>query len=161
MKKTRVNEVLDRLEQMGLEQIIITDTNSIFYLTGIWVDAGERLVALYLGRHRDDCFFVNNMFTLPPDPGVKTVRFSDTDPYLQMLADCTDHAKPLGVDKNMPARFLLPLMSMGCGTEYVDASICVDGARAVKDEEEMEAMRRISAINDRAMAEFKALLRKA
>ena len=50
MKKTRVDEVLNRLERMGLDQIIITDANSIFYLTGIWVDAGERLVALYLSR---------------------------------------------------------------------------------------------------------------
>ena len=41
MKKTRVDEVLNRLERMGLDQIIITDANSIFYLTGIWVDAGE------------------------------------------------------------------------------------------------------------------------
>ena len=160
MKKTRVDEVLNRLERMGLDQIIITDANSIFYLTGIWVDAGERLVALYLSRHKESCFFVNHMFTLPPDPGVKLVRFSDTDPYLGMLAGCTDRTRPLGVDKNMPARFLLPLMSMGCGTDYVEASICVDGARAVKDEEEMEAMRRVSAINDRAMAEFKALLKE-
>ena len=160
MKRNRVDAVLDRLEQMGLEQMVITDATSIFYLTGIWVDAGERLVALYLSRHRDCCFFVNNMFNLPPDPGVKIVRFSDTDPYLEMLAGCTDSTRPLGVDKNMPARFLLPLMSMGCGAEYVNASICVDGARAVKDEEEMEAMRRVSAINDKAMAEFKALLKE-
>ena len=129
MKRNRVDAVLDRLEQMGLEQLVITDATSIFYLTGIWVDAGERLVALYLSRHRDCCFFVNNMFNLPPDPGVKIVRFSDTDPYLEMLAGCTDSTRPLGVDKNMPARFLLPLMSMGCGAEYVNASICVDGAR--------------------------------
>ena len=90
MKRNRVDAVLDRLEQMGLEQLVITDATSIFYLTGIWVDAGERLVALYLSRHRDCCFFVNNMFNLPPDPGVKIVRFSDTDPYLEMLAGCTD-----------------------------------------------------------------------
>ena len=32
MKKTRVDEVLNRLERMGLDQIIITDANSIFYL---------------------------------------------------------------------------------------------------------------------------------
>ena len=53
MKRNRVDAVLDRLEQMGLEQLVITDATSIFYLTGIWVDAGERLVALYLSRHRD------------------------------------------------------------------------------------------------------------
>lgn len=52
MKRNRVDAVLDRLEQMGLEQLVITDATSIFYLTGIWVDAGERLVALYLSRHR-------------------------------------------------------------------------------------------------------------
>jgi len=95
MKKTRVDEVLNRLERMGLDQIIITDANSIFYLTGIWVDAGERLVALYLSRHKESCFFVNHMFTLPPDPGVKLVRFSDTDPYLGMLAGWTRTCRPV------------------------------------------------------------------
>ena len=39
MKRNRVDAVLDRLEQMGLEQLVITDATSIFYLTGIWVSA--------------------------------------------------------------------------------------------------------------------------
>lgn len=160
MRQTRLEKVFGRMSQMGLEQMIITDAVSIFYLTGIWVDAGERLVALYVNRSGRCRFFVNNMFSLPDDPGVDIIRFSDTDPYMDMLADCVDKDKPLGVDKNMPARFLLPLISGGCGTEYINASVCVDKVRAVKDEEEKDAMRKVSAINDQAMEQFKMLLKE-
>lgn len=100
------------------------------------------------------------MFTLPENPGVEVVRFSDTDPYLDMLGSCTDASRPLGVDKTMPARFLLPLIAKKCASDFINASICVDETRAVKDEEEKEAMRRVSAINDHAMERFKGLLKE-
>ena len=159
LKKSRLNAVLGRMEKMGLEQMVITDAISILYLTGVWVDACERLVALYINKNGGNRFFVNNMFHVPKNVGVHMVRFTDTDPYLKMLSDCTDHTKPLGVDKNIPVRFLLPLMEMGAGTSYVNASICVDETRAFKDEEERQAMRLASTINDKAMEKFKALLK--
>ena len=136
LKKSRLNAVLGRMEKMGLEQMVVTDAISILYLTEVWVDACERLVALYINKNGENRFFVNDMFHVPENVGVQVVRFTDTDPYLKMLADCTDHTKPLGVDKNIPARFLLPLMEIGAGTSYVNASICVDETRAFKDEEE-------------------------
>lgn len=159
MKQNRLDGVLARMESMGLEQMIVTDAISILYLTGIWVDAGERLVALYINRNGRNRFFVNNMFHVPENPGVEEVRFSDTEPYLDMLAGCCDPAKSLGVDKNMPARFLLPLMEKGCAAAYVNSSFCVDDARAIKDDAEKGAMRAVSAINDRAMEQFKKLLK--
>lgn len=121
LKKSRLNAVLGRMEKMGLEQMVVTDAISILYLTEVWVDACERLVALYINKNGENRFFVNDMFHVPENVGVQVVRFTDTDPYLKMLADCTDHTKPLGVDKNIPARFLLPLMEIGAGTSYVNA----------------------------------------
>ena len=135
----------------------LTDATSIFYLTGIWVDAGERLVALYLSRHRDCCFFVNNSSTCRRTRELRLCVSPTRIRILRMLAGCTDSTRPLGWTKILPARFLLPLMSMGCGAEYVNASICVDETRAFKDEEECQAMRLASAINDKAMERFKAL----
>lgn len=160
MKDKRVERVLEKLGSMGLEQMMVTDAISILYLTDIWVDAGERLVALYLNRNGKHCLFVNNMFSLPAKPGVEVVRFSDTDPYLEMLGARIDREKVLGVDKGMPARFLLPLMEQGCAAGFVNGSLAVDEVRAIKDQEEQEAMRRASAINDRAMEQFKGLLKE-
>ena len=98
MKEKRIERVLEKLGAMGLEQMVVADAISILYLTDIWVDAGERLVALYLNRNGKHCLFVNHMFTLPAEPGVEVVRFSDTDPYLELLGARIDREKVLGVD---------------------------------------------------------------
>lgn len=160
MRVERIRRVLENLERMGLEQMVVTDAVSILYLTDIWVDAGERLVALYLNKSGKHCLFVNHMFTLPQDPGIEVVRFSDTDPYIGMLGARVDSGKVLGVDKNMPSRFLLPLMDQGSGAGFVNGSLAVDEARGIKDQAEQEAMGRVSAINDQAMARFRGLLKE-
>lgn len=160
MNQKRLERVLGRLERMGLEQVLITDETSIFYLTGIHIEAEERFLALYLNRNGEHRFFVNRMFTLPSDPGMEVIRFTDTDPYLRMLADCIEKKKALGIDKDMRLRYFLPLLDMGCAVKYVNASMCVDETRALKDEEEQKDMRLVSSINDKAMAEFKKLLKE-
>lgn len=160
MKQNRVEAVLSRMKERGLEQILVTDEPSIFYLTGTWVEAEERFLALYLNQNGNHRFFVNNMFSVPENVGVEVVRFSDTDPYLDMLGDSIEKDKPLGVDKDMRLRYFLPLLDMGCAIEYVNSSICLDETRAIKDQEEIQAMRRASAINDRSMEEFKKLLKE-
>ena len=54
----------------------------------------------------------------------------------------------MGVDKDWPARFLLPLMAHNPSCRYVLASDCVDDARACKDAVERDLMREASRIND-------------
>lgn len=78
---------------MGIDQMIITDPISILYLTEVWIDACERLVALYINKNGKNYLFVNNMFSVPEKMGVPVIRFADTDPYLEMLANCTEHTK--------------------------------------------------------------------
>ena len=55
MHQERVNKVLDLMAQKNLTQMIISDPSAIFYLTGTWIQPGERLLALYLtqtGKHK-------------------------------------------------------------------------------------------------------------
>lgn len=160
MKQNRLDTVLSRMKERGIEQILVTDEPSIFYLTGVWVEAEERFLALYLNVNGNHRFFVNQMFSVPENLGIEVIRFTDTDPYLELLDQLIQKDKPLGVDKDMRLRYFLPLMGMGCASAYVDSSIYLDEARAVKDHEEIQAMRKASEINDRAMAEFKQLLRE-
>lgn len=159
MNTERLKKILTRLQERGLSQMIICDPLAINYLTGRMVDPGERLYALYItssGNHR---IFINNLFTVPEDLGVEKVRFSDTDDYLALLADCLTPGEAVGVDKNFPARFLLPVMERSAAGPFVLSSVCVDEVRACKDEEEKEIMRISSQINDRAMARFRELIR--
>ena len=155
MKQNRVNAVLRHLEQLGLSQMLITDPVSIFYLTGRMIHPLERFYGLYLNRRGTHRIFINQLESVPEDLGVEKVRFSDTDPYLDLVAETVDHREPLGVDKNMAARFLLPLMERSAASGFVLSSLAVDRARAVKDEDEQALMRRASQLNDAALEQLR------
>lgn len=160
MKTERLNRVLAKLDAVGIHQMIVTDPVSIFYLTGFHIEPGERLFALYINSKGENKMYVNLLFHVPQDYGVELVRFTDTDDYVSMLGDAVNPEEALGVDKVMPAKFLLPLIKRFQGTNVELTSVCVDEVRACKDMEERELMRRASQINDLAMAEFKKLLKE-
>ena len=48
MNQQRLARVLRNMERDGLEQIVVTSTASVYYLTGYWVEPMERMLALYL-----------------------------------------------------------------------------------------------------------------
>ena len=103
-------------------------------------------------------YFLNKLFTVPEEVGVEKVWYDDTDPAAEIVAKYLDHDQTLGVDKDLTARFLLPLMEMKAATGFVNASLAVDKTRGVKDAEEQELMRVSSDINDKAIAKFKTLI---
>lgn len=80
------------------------------------------------------------------------VEFSDTDDPVSLVAQATMHDRPLGVDKELTARWLVPLMEAGAASCFVLASDAVDDARSIKDARERELMRAASRTNDEAMA---------
>lgn len=160
MKENRLRTVLQNLEQMGLSQALITDPLSILYLTGRLIKPLERFYALYVSQSGHHKIFINQLETVPEDLGVEKVRFTDSDPYLDLVYQAVDHSQPLGVDKNMAARFLLPLMDRQCAPGYVNASLAVDKARSVKDAQEQALMRKASQINDEAVKAFQTLVRE-
>ena len=72
---------------------------------GIYKTGGSFLVDK---RKKKSCrhIFINQLETVPEDLGVEKVRFTDSDSYMDLVIKTTDHTEPLGIDKNMPARFL-------------------------------------------------------
>lgn len=159
MKENRVQAVLKNLEQMGLSQMLITDPLAIFYLTGRMIQPLERFYGLYLSRKGNHKIFINQLETVPEDLGVEKVRFFDTDPYLDLVESAVDSREPLGVDKNMAARFLLPLIDRRAASGFINASLALDRARAVKDAQEQALMRKASQINDQALMELRRFIR--
>ena len=158
MNEQRIARVLDRLKELGLTQMLIVDPRSIYYLTDVSVAPFERFFGLYLNTNGKHVLFLNRLFTVPDNIPMRQVWFSDTDPVTDLLAEVIDPAAPLGVDKDLKARFLLPLMERHAAAGFVCSSYAVDITRAVKDEEERKKMRISSALNDQAMAQFKALI---
>jgi Xaa-Pro dipeptidase len=142
----------------GLTQMIITDKMSVFYLTGKLIDSGSRLMALYINESSNTTLIINELFTLPEDIGIKKLWYNDTQDAALLLCQCVDNDKPLGIDKDMPAKFLIRLMEQNAATAYVNASPCVDRVRACKNAQEAELMRRASALNDRAMEKLQTFI---
>ena len=67
MNTQRLEKVLKKMETEGLEQMIISDPYAIYYLTGRFIDPGERLLALYINQSGKNKIFINNLFTVPED----------------------------------------------------------------------------------------------
>ena len=158
MKQNRIDRIMGELEAMGVSQMLIVDPMSIYYLTGVYNEPFERFYGLLLKKDGNHIYFLNNLFTIPQEVGAKKVWYSDTDPVMDIVAACIDHDAPLGVDKDMKARFLLPLMEKKAASGFVNTSLAIDIVRGIKDEEEQEKMRAASHINDLAMAELKKLV---
>ncbi len=158
MKEERVKRVLHELERMGLSQMLLVDPMSIYYLTGVYVAPFERFYGLYLRADGKHVFFLNKLFAVPEDVGIQKVWYSDTDNVTELVTQYLDTESPLGVDKNLRAEFLLPLMKKMTSDTVVNASLAVDLTRGVKDWEEQEKMRTSSAINDAAMERFRGLI---
>lgn len=160
MKEERVKRVLQELAQMKLSQMLLVDPMSIYYLTGVYVAPFERFYGLYLRADGKHVFFLNKLFVVPEDVGIEKVWYSDTDAVTDMVATYLDTESPLGVDKDLRAEFLLPLMQKMTSGAVINASLAVDLTRGVKDLEEQEKMRASSAINDAAMKRFRGLIQE-
>lgn len=160
MDETRRAQVVENLRGMGLTQALISDPMSIYYLTGYYTEPYERFLALYFNANGASTLFANRLF---PDASAACddVRaFDDTEDPVPMVAEVTDHSAPLGVDKKLAARWLVPLQEAGAASEFKLGSAAVDDARSVKSPEEQELMRTASRTNDKAMEWLAAQVRE-
>lgn len=134
-------------------QVLVADPMSIWYLTGYWNVPYERFYALYLARDAEArttqaTLFCNRLFPDASQTGARIVTFDDTEDPVALVAEATRHGEPLGVDKVLAARWLLPLMDARVASEFHLGSPAVDDARSIKDARELDLMRAASATND-------------
>lgn len=158
MIENRVNGALHRLGQMGIGQMLVCEPYAMYYFLGKMFHGGERFTALLLradGAHR---LFLNRLFPVKEDLGVEIVWLEDTDDAPRTAALYLENGKTVGVDKELAAKFLLPLMDALPQSRFVNASIAVDQQRQIKDQTEQELMFLNSELNDLAMVEFKKLI---
>lgn len=147
MKWDRLEGVLAGMREMGLKQLLVTAPTSVLYLTGVRVSPGERMLALLLSDDGRCRLFANRLFALKPIDGCEQIEYSDTD---DCVGELSARLAPgtLGVDKDWPCRFLLPLMERRRDLAISLGSPAVDGARMRKTQEELCLMRRSSRLND-------------
>ncbi|MEG0642005.1 MAG: Xaa-Pro peptidase family protein [Clostridium sp.] len=151
MKVDRVKKVIEMMEKQGLTQMLVSAPSAIFYLTGKWFHAGERMITLLLKKDGEHKLIINKLFPADEDLGVDLVWYEDTNNPVEVLAKYIDKNEAIGIDKVWPSHFLISLMDMKGATGFVNSSPIVDRLRMIKDEEERELMRESSKINDKVM----------
>lgn len=154
MNESRVNRVLKSMEENGIPQVIISDPNAIFYLTGKWIIPGERLLALYLNTNGNHKIVINELFPQEEDLGVDILWYNDIQDGVEILSKYVEDGEIIGIDKTWPSKFLLRLQELLTNSKFVNGSHIVDYVRMIKDEEEKELLRESSRINDKVMEEL-------
>lgn len=146
MNHHRIARVIENMRAEGLNQILVSAPASVYYLTGAWVEPGERMLALQVMDSGDVRLFVNRMFALKGTVDVPLMEFDDTDDCIDLLVS---HVKSgmLGIDKTWPSHFTIRLMEKRSDVRPVVGSRPVDVARMCKDAEELAWMRESSRMN--------------
>ncbi len=155
----RLEHVIENMKQKHLSQIIVSSTASIYYLTDIWIEPFERLLALYIRDNGETVLFANEIFGLSPQDGMKLSTHTDCNNPVVQLAQ-TVKAGEIGIDKFWSAKFLIGLMDLRKDIQPVNGSEPVDFARMLKDDEEIHAMRKASRINDSVVERAIAAIRE-
>ena len=150
MNNDKFTKILSAMTHSGIPQLLISDPAVIYYLTGVSIQPGERMLVLVLRQDGNHRFFINDLFRQTRDLGAPITYYNDTQDGVALVARALIPGATVAVDKNWPARFLLRLQELH-GGKCVNSSSIVDGVRAIKTPEEQEKMRIASRLNDQVM----------
>lgn len=159
MNEERIERVLKKMEERQVEQLLVTEPVSVFYLTGHYEEPIERFWALYLNRNGGHRLVANRLFSLPEVEGIEIIRYADGESGIEKLCPYIDRRRPLWIDGSTRAGFLLELMERKAAAGYCDGTEVMKQVRACKDNYEQQKMAEASLINDRAMERFKGLIK--
>lgn len=148
MISNRLNLVRMIMVRNGIGQLVISKPQDIFYLTGFWVDAHDRLDVLIITQ--DSCQMLCHDLAVIYPPGCKVTIYSNTSQTINHLSGLLINAVT-GIDGFLQSRFLLPLIETMPKLK-LKISTCVEEARMYKDADEISRLRFASEITDRVFA---------
>ena len=159
LHQNRIEQVLINMQDALIDYLIISEPSSIDYLCGVKNHPGERMYALLIdAKNNEHRLFLNRLFYVSQEVGIKKVWFSDTDDSIGKLSDHLQDYSVIGIDKHWSAQFLLDLQARKPNCHFVNGSFCVDKIRQVKDENEIKLMKEASLINDQAIKQLIATI---
>ena len=158
MNTARINKVIENMHAHGLSQILVTSPANVFYLTGVWCEPFERMLALHVKDDGTLKLYANRMFALQGLTDVPMIEYEDTDDCISVLAPDIAPGK-IGIDKTWHSHFTIRLMDARPDVVPALGSAPLDEARLCKDEEELELMRVSSKMNVQVCSRIAAALK--
>ena len=140
MNTARLEKVIGNMERHGLKQLLVTSPANVYYLTGVWCEPFERMLALHVKDDGTMKLYANRMFALNGLTDVPMVEYEDTDDCIAVLAPNVAPGK-VGIDKTWHSHFTIRLMEARPDIVPALGSAPLDEARLCKDAEELELMR--------------------
>lgn len=159
MRIDRLNKIVAGMKEAGVDQMVISDPSTIFYLCDRFVSPGLRLLVLLVGADGSVTFLINTLQTDYADLGDDVVWYADTQDPIQLLAEKIKEGAKVAIDKNWSANFTLRLLEAK-RADYCLAGEIIDHVRMIKDEEEIARLQESCWINEKVMDEMMRLIGK-
>lgn len=155
MYKKRIEKARAQMAQEGIDQLLLTHSTDLFYLTGAHGMAMERLACLFLSG--DKAYFVAPGFeigSLPPASRelMECHGWKDGDDPFALVAKLLGNAKrKVAVGRNVPGWVLLGMQETLSGAAWVSADAMMTALRSVKDEYEYKMMKQVQEKSCKAL----------
>lgn len=86
MNQKRLDRVVANMAAQGLGQIVVSAPTSVYYLTGLYVEPMERMLALLIRDDGSCTLYANELFALPPQTDLPMKLHTDSDDPAALLA---------------------------------------------------------------------------
>lgn len=144
------------------DAVLITSPAAFYYLTGVWLETGERASGIVFRQTERPVWVVHEMFLREVEPsGVEICLWRDGDdvyPIFSRLIGETESV--VAVDGLWPSRHLLGLMQTRHGAPSVQsADDLISRLRVVKDAQEISILKEASRQADTVVTELRSFLR--
>lgn len=153
-----ITTIQQELTKHHLNGLWITSRQSIQWLINVDIDSMERFTGLYIQPKQRPKLLVNDLFPITKQTHFDIIRINDASPLIEIMRQLSQGER-IGVDRWMPAYFLMALMDQCQDTQFIIGSDLVDKHRAIKSNDEIEKMKVASQINDKVMVYVKDRLK--
>jgi len=150
--RARIERVRRRLDEVGLDALLLSTGADLSWLTGYTAMPLERLTMLVLPVDGDATLVVPRLETprVTPHPELFDIRpWDETEHPTAIVAELVGSRRSLAVSDRAWAAPLLALQASLPDAKWQPASIVTGPLRAVKDADEIAALRQAAAAADR------------
>jgi len=148
---TRVLRTRERMDELGVDVVLLSVGADLPYLTGYEAMPLERLTMLVLPREGDARLVVPRLEAprVAPQPDLfEVVPWDETDDPVALVARLAGTPRTAAIGDHTWARFVLDLQLALPAVNFVRASTVLGPIRMVKDDDEIEALAAAAAAVD-------------